>query len=70
MKRSEVESRLLELKQYRHDGARVPHKPLLVLLALERLTPGDSRGSWLRTYPRPTDAMDTESSAYPACEWR
>ncbi len=39
--------RLLELQQYRRDGARVPHKPLLVLLALRQLSEtGSSDLAW------------------------
>lgn len=38
---------LLGLQQYRHNGARVPHKPLLVLLALRRLAEtGSSELAW------------------------
>jgi putative restriction endonuclease len=45
--RNDIESKLLELKQFRHDGARVPHKPLLVLLALHQLADtGSSRLAW------------------------
>jgi putative restriction endonuclease len=44
---SDAASRLLALRQYRHDGARVPHKPLLVLLALSRLAEtGSSELVW------------------------
>ena len=38
---------LLRLQQYRHDGARTPHKPLLVLLALSQLADrGTSELQW------------------------
>ncbi len=38
---------LLRLNQYRGDGGRAPHKPLLVLLALARLaSTGSSRLTW------------------------
>jgi len=40
--REDVLARLTSFRQYLHDGERVPHKPLLVLLALGRL---DSSGS-------------------------
>jgi putative restriction endonuclease len=45
--------RLLRLQQYRRDGARVPHKPLLVLLALRQLADtGSSDCSWFDTSGR------------------
>jgi hypothetical protein len=37
--------RLSELKQYEHNGKRVPHKPLLVLLALGRAPSAVMTGS-------------------------
>lgn len=55
---SEAESALLRLRQYRHDGSRVPHKPLLVLLALERLEEsGSSRLEWGATADRLADLI-------------
>ncbi|HSN10746.1 MAG TPA: hypothetical protein VLS51_01370, partial [Propionibacteriaceae bacterium] len=39
--------RLLNLRQYRHEGQRAPNKPLLVLMALGRLAAtGSSELSW------------------------
>jgi putative restriction endonuclease len=43
----EVLERLTSLRQYQHQGKRVPHKPLLVLLALGQLeSTGSSAVSW------------------------
>jgi putative restriction endonuclease len=69
-------NRLLSLRQYRHDGARVPHKPLLVLLALGRLSDtGSSQLAWSDTSERLADLIAefgptsrtsrTQSAAYP-----
>lgn len=44
---------LLVLKQHQHNGRRVPHKPLLVLLALGRLKDtGSSALAWTEAGPR------------------
>lgn len=54
----EVESALLRLNQYRHDGVRAPHKPLLVLLALGRLAEtGSSRLAWTETADQLADLI-------------
>ena len=43
----QVLERLTSLRQYQHNGRRVPHKPLLVLLALGRIeATGSSAVSW------------------------
>lgn len=43
----DVLERLTSLRQYQHQGKRVPHKPLLVLLALGQLeATGSSAVSW------------------------
>ncbi|MGD9956028.1 MAG: phosphorothioated DNA-binding restriction endonuclease [Candidatus Nanopelagicales bacterium] len=50
--------RLLALQQYRHNGARVPHKPLLVLLALQKLAAtGSSDLSWSEAEDRLADLI-------------
>lgn len=50
--------RLLALQQYRHNGARVPHKPLLVLLALQKLaTTGSSDLAWSEAEERLADLI-------------
>jgi len=42
--------RLTALRQYQHNGKRVPHKPLLVLMALGRLAEtGSSELQWSET---------------------
>ncbi|MFC6238043.1 phosphorothioated DNA-binding restriction endonuclease [Longivirga aurantiaca] len=68
--------RLLALQQYRHNGARVPHKPLLVLLALQKLaTTGSSDLAWSEAEDRlagliaefgpTTKTSRPQSAAYP-----
>lgn len=68
--------RLLALQQYRHNGARVPHKPLLVLLALQKLaTKGSSDVAWSEAEDRlggliaefgpSTKSSRPQSAAYP-----
>ena len=68
--------RLLSLQQYRHNGARVPHKPLLVLLALRQLADtGSSELAWSEVHERLADLIAefgpstrtgrTQSAAYP-----
>jgi putative restriction endonuclease len=50
--------RLAGLKQYQHDGKRVPHKPLLVLLALGRLAEtGSSELPWSDAQERLADLI-------------
>ena len=45
--------RLTALRQYQHNGKRVPHKPLLVLMALGRLAEtGSSELPWSETEER------------------
>lgn len=68
--------RLLALQQYRHNGARVPHKPLLVLLALQKLSEtGSSELAWSEVEDRLADLIGEfgpttstsrpQSAAYP-----
>ena len=68
--------RLLNLRQYRHEGQRAPNKPLLVLMALGRLAAtGSSELSWTEDAPRigtlvsefglATQTSRTQSAAYP-----
>lgn len=68
--------RLTSLRQYQHQGRRVPHKPLLVLLALGRLeATGSSAVTWEQAQPRlaelirefgpPTTTGAKQSAAYP-----
>jgi len=64
------------LRQYRHDGKRSPHKPLLVLLALGNLTAtGSSRVPWsqaeqqladlISDFGPPSSTAPAQSAAYP-----
>lgn len=68
--------RLLALQQYKHNGARVPHKPLLVLLALQKLAEtGSSELSWseaetkladlIAEFGPSTQTSRPQSAAYP-----
>lgn len=67
---------LLSLQQYQHNGARVPHKPLLVLLALRQLAEtGSSELAWRDMHGKLADLIAefgptsgtgrTQSAAYP-----
>jgi putative restriction endonuclease len=68
--------RLLALQQYRHNGARVPHKPLLVLMALQKLSvSGSSELAWseaeirladlIAEFGPSTQTSRPQSAAYP-----
>lgn len=72
----EVLRRLTSFRQYRRDGARVPHKPLLVLLALGRLDDtGSSAVPWstaetqladlIAEFGPPSRTERPQSAAYP-----
>lgn len=72
----EVLERLTSLRQYHHQGKRVPHKPLLVLLALGQLeSTGSSAVSWEVAQDRLADLISefgpktrtarSQSAAYP-----
>ncbi|MGN6330719.1 MAG: phosphorothioated DNA-binding restriction endonuclease [Motilibacteraceae bacterium] len=69
-------SRLLALRQHQQDGKRSPHKPLLVLLALGRLSSeGTSELRWsqvrdqladlLADFGRPSRTAPRQAAAYP-----
>src|SRR6478672_2441441 len=68
--------RLSSLRQYQHDGKRVPHKPLLVLLALSQLQQsGTSEMFWsqvesklahlIAEFGPPSRTGRRQSAAYP-----
>jgi len=68
--------RLLSLQQYKHNGERVPHKPLLALLALQKLAAtGSSDLAWSEAETRLADLIAefgptsrtgrAQSAAYP-----
>lgn len=68
--------RLTSLRQYQHQGKRVPHKPLLVLLALGQLeATGSSAVTWeqaqtrlaelIREFGPQTKTSAKQSAAYP-----
>jgi putative restriction endonuclease len=72
----EVLDRLTRFRQYQRDGERVPHKPLLVLLALARLrTTGTSALPWsaaedqlaelIAEFGPPSKTGRAQSAAYP-----
>lgn len=72
----EVLERLATFRQYQHDGRRVPHKPLLVLLALGKLEgTGSSSVSWAKAedeladliaeFGPPSKTGRAQSAAYP-----
>ena len=72
----EVLERLTSLRQYQHQGKRVPHKPLLVLLALGQIeSTGSSAVSWEVAQDRLADLIAefgpqtrtgrNQSAAYP-----
>lgn len=72
----EVMTRLTSFRQYQRDGQRVPHKPLLVLLALGQLAEsGSSEVSWSEAESRladliaefgpPSKTGRAQSAAYP-----
>lgn len=72
----DVLERLSSFRQYLHDGARVPHKPLLVLLALGRLEDtGSSAVPWsvaesalaslIAEFGPPSRTGRPQSAAYP-----
>ena len=72
----EVVDRLTSFRQYTHDGKRVPHKPLLVLLALGRLVEdGTTALPWslaeqklaalITEYGPPSRTSRPQSAAYP-----
>jgi putative restriction endonuclease len=74
--RDKVLGTLSSLRQHQHQGKRSPHKPLLVLLALSRLsTEGTSAIEWsvaetklgdlIRDYGPPSATGRTQSAAYP-----
>ncbi|WP_211347110.1 phosphorothioated DNA-binding restriction endonuclease [Saccharothrix australiensis] len=75
MSEEEVLSRLSSLRQHRWQGRRSPHKPLLVLLALGRLTTtGTSEVPWsmagklaelIRDFGPPSATQPAQSAAYP-----
>lgn len=76
MGESDLVERLLSLQQYRHNGARVPHKPLLVLLALRQLAEtGSSDLAWHDVHDQLADLISefgptsrtgrSQSAAYP-----
>lgn len=71
-----VAKRLLSVRQYQGDGKRAPHKPLLILYALGRLSQtGSSQVSWseaevelaklLTQFGRPATSSPAGSAAYP-----
>jgi putative restriction endonuclease len=73
---SVIVDRLLSLQQYRNNGARVPHKPLLVLLALRQLAEtGSSDLAWVHVHEQLADLISefgpssrtgrAQSAAYP-----
>ena len=77
----DVLERLTSLRQYQHQGKRVPHKPLLVLLALGQLeSTGSSAVSWdVPHYPQADNIPDfgqhtrtilNQSAAYPITRLR
>lgn len=68
--------RLLSVRQYRGNGSRAPHKPLLILLALGRLSQqGTSQITWseaerdlaslLNQFGRPSETKGASAVAYP-----
>jgi putative restriction endonuclease len=72
----DVLERLTSLRQYQHQGKRVPHKPLLVLLALGQLeSTGSSAVSWdvaqdrladlIAEFGPQTRTSRNQSAAYP-----
>lgn len=72
----QVLDRLMSLRQYQHQGKRVPHKPLLVLLALGQLeATGSSAVTWglaqtrlaelIREFGPQTKTGTKQSAAYP-----
>jgi putative restriction endonuclease len=72
----EVLTRLATFRQYQHDGKRVPHKPLLVLLSLGRLqNTGSSALPWstaetqladlIAEFGPPSTTARAQSAAYP-----
>lgn len=74
--KDKVLSILSSLRQHQHQGKRSPHKPLLVLLALSRLsTEGTSAIEWsvaeqtladlIRDYGPPTSTSRAQRAAYP-----
>jgi len=76
MSRDEVLARLSSLRQHQRSGKRSPHKPLLVLLALGRLTTtGTSTLSWradagelaalIRDFGPPSTTQPAQAAAYP-----
>ena len=76
MPEHEILERLTSFRQYLHDGERVPHKPLLVLLALGRLAEsGSSAVPWTTAETRLADLIAefgppsrtgrAQSAAYP-----
>lgn len=76
MPEHEILERLTSFRQYLHDGERVPHKPLLVLLALGRLAEsGSSAVPWTTAETRLADLITefgppsrtgrAQSAAYP-----
>lgn len=76
MSADEVLARLSSLRQHQRHGKRSPHKPLLVLLALGRLSAeGTSEVPWttateklaelIRDYGPPSAAQPAQSAAYP-----
>src|SRR5690348_11338123 len=77
----DVLERLTSLRQYQHHGKRVPHKPLLVLLALGQLeSTGSSAVSWEVAQDRLADLIvefgpqtrtsRNQSAAYPFTQLR
>ena len=73
---TEAVERLLSVKQYQSSGQRAPHKPLLILLALGRLSQtGSSQLSWseaereladlLHQFGRPSETKGASAAAYP-----
>lgn len=73
---AEVVRQMAGLRQYRQDGKRYPHKPLLVLLALGNLaTTGSSQVPWsqaeeqladlIADFGPPSRTGRTQSAAYP-----
>ena len=73
---AEATQRLLTVRQYQAAGQRAPHKPLLILLALGRLSQtGTSELSWseaeqelgelLVEYGPPSNSSPAKSAAYP-----
>jgi putative restriction endonuclease len=72
----QVLKRLATFRQYQHDGKRVPHKPLLVLLALGKLEEtGSSSVAWssaetqlanlIAEFGPPSKTERAQSAAYP-----